>query len=152
MSADEREITPGISNFTSIFEVASNKYKMLTMNDLQTHPYAAKFDTCDSLQAVLDMFQKQAQAFEEYRNGDDRLIKWLNPTINILFTLSATLGEGLALLVRLEEYPYSVSVLPDAYFLAVLPCKSDICGHWSPPHCKCPPRFFGVGMGNIQCS
>jgi hypothetical protein len=99
MSAGEREATPAISNFTSIFETASNEYKRLTKNDLRAHPFAAQFYKCDSPRAVLDIFREQARAFEEYRDRDDKLMAWLDPTVNIVFALSATLGEGLALVV-----------------------------------------------------
>ncbi|KAI0253332.1 hypothetical protein BJV78DRAFT_1152997 [Lactifluus subvellereus] len=78
---------PSISNFTSIFEAAAKEYKGLTKKDLQIHPFAAQFDRCDSPGAVLGIFQNQAQAFDQLRNGDERLMKWL----------SATLGEGIGL-------------------------------------------------------
>ncbi|KAI0249056.1 hypothetical protein BJV78DRAFT_1284306 [Lactifluus subvellereus] len=97
MSLGERETNPTISNFASIFKRAAKEYKKLTKKDLRTHPFAAQFDRCDSPDAVLAVFRGQAQTFEEYRKGDDGLMKWLDPTVNVLFTLSATLGEGLAL-------------------------------------------------------
>ena len=75
----------------------------MTKKDLQTHPFAAQFDRCDSPAAVLNIFRKQAQAFDEFRKGDDRLMTWLDPIVNILSTCSATLGEGLGLVVRLED-------------------------------------------------
>jgi phage-related minor tail protein len=50
----------------------------------------------------LDVFKKQAQAFEEFRKDDDKLMKFLDPTINVLSTLSATIGEGLALVVSFQ--------------------------------------------------
>jgi hypothetical protein len=105
MATTSKQVTdPSISNFTSIFEAATKEYKKLTKKDLQTHPFAAQFDRCDSPAAVLDVFRKQAQAFDEFRKDDDRLMAWLDPTVNILFTCSATLGEGLALVVCLEGF------------------------------------------------
>ena len=97
---------PSISNFTSIFEAATKEYKKLTKKDLQTHIFAAQpeFDRCDSPRVVLDVFRKQAQAFDEFRKGDDRLMTWLDPTVNILFACSATLGKGLALVVCLKGF------------------------------------------------
>ena len=73
------------------------------MKDLHTHPVAAQFNKCDTPHAVLDVFRKQAQAFEEFRKGDDRLITWLDPTVNILSKCSATIGETLSSVVCLER-------------------------------------------------
>jgi hypothetical protein len=86
-----------VSNFTNILDAASDEYKKLTKHDLHTHPFAAVLDTCDSPEAVLNVFRGQACAFDEFCKGDDRLMKWLDPTVHILFTFSATLGEGIAL-------------------------------------------------------
>ncbi|KAI0248658.1 hypothetical protein BJV78DRAFT_1234383, partial [Lactifluus subvellereus] len=98
MATTSKQVTGlSISNFTSIFEAAAKEYKKLTKKDLQTHPFVAQFDRCDSPAAVLDVFRKQAQAFDEFRKGDDKLMTWLDPTVKIIFTCSATLGEGLAL-------------------------------------------------------
>ncbi|KAH9009089.1 hypothetical protein EDB84DRAFT_1221289 [Lactarius hengduanensis] len=90
--------TSSTSNFISIFEAASNAFKKLTGQDLDAHPFSAEFDNCDSPDAVLSIFRKQAEIFDEIRKGDERLIKWLDPTVHILFALSAALGEGVGLI------------------------------------------------------
>jgi hypothetical protein len=123
-----------ISNFTSIFEAAARQYKHITKKDLHTHPFAAQFDRCDSPGAVLDVFRNQAQAFDEFHRGDDRLIRWLDPTVNIFFTFSETIGEGLALVVCLHVFASSVPPLLDAYFSAFLSRQIDICRDRSPPY------------------
>jgi|SRR6266850_7938233 len=51
----------------------------------------------NSPDSVLEVFRKQAQAFDKFRNGYDKLMTWLTPIITILFTFSATLGEGISL-------------------------------------------------------
>lgn len=89
--------TSSASNFVSIFEAASKEYKKLTGQDLNMHPFSVVFDSCDSADAVLSIFRKQAQIFDEIRKGDDRVIKWLDPMVHILFTFSAALGEGVGL-------------------------------------------------------
>ncbi|KAI0249042.1 hypothetical protein BJV78DRAFT_728446 [Lactifluus subvellereus] len=97
MSSHNQPANLVISNFISIFDAASNEYKKLTKQDLRTHPLADQIHNCDSPDAVLVLFQRQAEAFDEFCKGDDRLMKWLDPTVHILFTFSATLGEGIAL-------------------------------------------------------
>jgi hypothetical protein len=95
------------SNFTRIFDAASNEYRRLTKHDLHTHPFAAVLDNCDSPDSVLNVFRKQAQAFDEFCKGDDRLMKWLDPTVHILFTFSGALGEGIAL-VSIKQHSFTV--------------------------------------------
>ncbi|KAI0291204.1 hypothetical protein B0F90DRAFT_1778880 [Multifurca ochricompacta] len=98
MSATQKPILPSsTSNFISIFDAASKEYKKLTRQDLETHPFAAVLDNCKSPDSILAIFERQANAFDEFRNGDDRIIKWLDPIVHILFTFSATLGEGIGL-------------------------------------------------------
>ncbi|KAI9465553.1 hypothetical protein BJY52DRAFT_590291 [Lactarius psammicola] len=98
MSGTQRATgTSSTSNLVSIFEAASKEYKKLTKEDLDTHPFSVEFDSCDSPDAVLSIFRKQAEIFDEIRKGDERLIKWLDPIVHILFTFSAALGEGVGL-------------------------------------------------------
>ncbi|KAI9465568.1 hypothetical protein BJY52DRAFT_1209520, partial [Lactarius psammicola] len=95
MSGTQPAITSSsTSNFVSIFEDASKEYKKLTGQDLNAHPFSVEFDSCDSPDVVLGIFQKQAQIFNEIRKGDEKLMKWLDPIVHILFTFSAALGEG----------------------------------------------------------
>jgi hypothetical protein len=84
------------ANFTAVFNAASNQYKTLTKQDLETHPFAAAFEISNSPDSVMSIFRKQAQAFEKFRKGDDKLMTWLTPIVNILFTFSGSLG-GLGL-------------------------------------------------------
>ena len=96
-TSNQAAADPLTSNFVPIFNAALDEYKRLTGQDLHTHPFSAAFDTCNSPDTVLVVFQKQAQAFDRFRKGDDKLMKWLTPTVNVLFTLSGTLGEGIGL-------------------------------------------------------
>jgi hypothetical protein len=85
------------STFLSIFDVASNEYKRKTGQDLQTHPFADQLDSCASADAILAVFQRQVDALNQARKCHQNLMNWLNPTVNILFLFSATLGEGISL-------------------------------------------------------
>ena len=98
MSTSNRTTDASSTNFTAIFEAASNKYKTLTGQDLQTHPLATELESnSDSPDSILGVFRKQAQALNKSRSGDDKLMKHLTPIVNILFTFSATGGAGLSL-------------------------------------------------------
>ncbi|KAI0252123.1 hypothetical protein BJV78DRAFT_1352556 [Lactifluus subvellereus] len=110
MSTSKQATHPSTSNFTSIFDAAAKEYKKLTKKDLHTHPFAAQFHKCDTPHVVLDVFRKQAQDFEEFRKGDDRLIKWLDPTVNYMFgsDCGSTFISGI---------PREIRFFPCRYFL-----------------------------------
>jgi len=97
MSASNPTAGPSTDNFTAIFNAASKEYDRLTGKRRNTHPLAAQLHTCKNPDDVSGVLRIQAQAFSEFRQGDERLMTWLNPTINILFTFSATLGQGIGL-------------------------------------------------------
>ncbi|KAH9055432.1 hypothetical protein EDB87DRAFT_1824598 [Lactarius vividus] len=63
------------SNFHAIFCASLETYKMRTKKDLLAHPLM----------------------FEQSTSGDDKLTKWLIPTVNVLYAFSAVLGEGVGL-------------------------------------------------------
>jgi hypothetical protein len=97
MSTSNQTVDPSASNFAAIFDAASREYKSLTKKDLATHPFAAAIEGFTSPDAILSVFRKQASTFDKFRKGDDKLMEWLNPIVNILFTFSETLGEGVGL-------------------------------------------------------
>ena len=99
MSASNQTAGPSTStdNFSAIFNAASTEYHRVTGNRLDTHPFAAQPDACESPKAVSDLLRTQAQAFSKFRKGDNKLMACLGPTVHILFTFSATLGEVISL-------------------------------------------------------
>ena len=101
MSASNQSAGPSTDNFTAIFNAASTEYRRLTGKSLDTHPFAAQFDTCQTPDAISNILRTQAQAFAKYHEGDERLMTWLDPTIHILLTFSDTLGEGIGLVSNL---------------------------------------------------
>ena len=97
MSASNQTAGPSTDNFTAIFNAASVEYQTLTGKSLDTHPFAAQLDDCLTPEVVSNVLRTQGQAFSKFREGDERLMAWLDPTIHILFTFSDTLGEGIGL-------------------------------------------------------
>ena len=97
MSTSNQTTDPSTSNFAAIFDAASREYTFLTKKDLATHPLAAVIEGFNTPDAILNVFRKQASAFDKFRKGDDKLMEWLTPIVNILFTFSQTLGEGVGL-------------------------------------------------------
>jgi hypothetical protein len=85
------------SNFASIFNAALESYKRKTENDLTSHPLLSSLQSCDSPEAILTVFRDQIPAFNQPQNGDDRLTRWVPPTVNVLYAFSANIGQGIGL-------------------------------------------------------
>ncbi|KAH9033909.1 hypothetical protein EDB85DRAFT_2274618 [Lactarius pseudohatsudake] len=93
MSLNIQASSSSTPSFQPIFEKALEEYKKKTGNDLTAHPLAAEINSCDSPESILIVLQGKANELNQSRSSDDRLTKWLNPTVNILNALSATLGD-----------------------------------------------------------
>jgi len=85
------------TNFGTTFTAALKDYQKQTKRDITSHPLAAQLQSCDSPSAVLAVLRAQAQAFNQAQNADDKFTKWLDPTVNVLYAFSATLGNGIGL-------------------------------------------------------
>ena len=83
--------------FKPMLDTALAKYKKKTGDDLLAHWLAAELQTCESVDAVLDILRDQAKAFE--RSGDRRLMKWIDPLVHVVHTFSDTLGDGVSLVL-----------------------------------------------------
>ncbi|KAI9434643.1 hypothetical protein H4582DRAFT_2130979, partial [Lactarius indigo] len=81
-------------NVHPIFEKALKEYKKRTGKELSTHPLAEEIRGCGSIEAILAVLQGKAVELHQSQSSDERLTKWLTPTVNALNALSSTLGEG----------------------------------------------------------
>jgi hypothetical protein len=99
MSSPTASQMPPSSDFNSILEAALSEYKRTTGSGLLEHPLAGKVKRCGSIGAISAILQGQAREFQQFRDGDHRLMKWINPMVDVLFTFSETLG-GVASIVR----------------------------------------------------
>src|SRR5580658_5785072 len=85
------------SNFQTIFNNALKAYERRTKKDLLAHPLAAQLQTCDSHSSILIVLQQQVQELNQSQCNNERLTKWLDPTVKVLHTFSETLGGGVSL-------------------------------------------------------
>ena len=85
------------SSFQSIFDASLQSYNNKTKNKLLDHPLATQLQSCNSPNAILSVLQDLIHQFDQRRASDERLNKWLNPIVNVLYTFSDTLGEGVGL-------------------------------------------------------
>ncbi|KAH9177989.1 hypothetical protein EDB89DRAFT_2239711 [Lactarius sanguifluus] len=84
-------------DFGKIFGTALEVYRKQTKKDIASHPLATQLLSCDTPSAILAILRAQVQAFDQSQSADERLTKWLDPTVNVLYAFSATLGEGAGL-------------------------------------------------------
>jgi hypothetical protein len=82
------------SHFQLIVIRALKTYKMRTKKDIFAHPLAAQLRACNSPGAILLVLQQQVQARNQSRRSHERLTLCLDPTVNVLYTFSRALEEG----------------------------------------------------------
>ena len=95
--SDSPSTSTSQSNFVSIFNAALESYKRKTKKDLASHPLLLTLQSCDSAEAILTVLREQIPASSQSQNVDDGLTKWVTPTVNVLYSFSATLGQGVGL-------------------------------------------------------
>ncbi|KAF8261370.1 hypothetical protein EI94DRAFT_1810365 [Lactarius quietus] len=88
------------SNFQLIIDAFDDNAKQLGV-DLTNNPYAETLRACDSPNAILELLQEKAHAFKDYWDGDQKLISWLKPVVQVVHDFSAVLGQA----IRLVPFP-----------------------------------------------
>ena len=94
MSQPNPATTIPSTNFNVIFDKALEEYKVTTKKDLVSHPLASQFRACNSAADIMTVLQNQVHQFEQSRGADERLRRWLDPTINVLYAFSGILSQG----------------------------------------------------------
>jgi hypothetical protein len=56
-----------------------------------------QLQACNSTSSILAVLEQQVQQLNQSQISDERLTKWLDPTVKVLYTLSGTLGTGVSL-------------------------------------------------------
>jgi fungal STAND N-terminal Goodbye domain len=120
-----RPTSTSSSNFQVIFNNALKAYERRTKKDLLAHPLAAKLQSCNSPSSILTVLQQQVQELNQSQSSDERLTKWLDPTVKVLYTLSETLGEGVSLVCPVTSKCRDLH--SHTYFSGILARESDLC-------------------------
>jgi hypothetical protein len=82
------------STFQSVLNVALERYENKTKNKLLTHPLATQIQSCDSPAAIHGVLEGIVQRFDQRRRNDERLTKWLTPTVEVLYSFSSAVGNA----------------------------------------------------------
>jgi hypothetical protein len=98
MSQNRPDITSS-SNYQDIFDNAMKAYKKKTGRDLTSDPLLLRLKSCDCPDAVIALLREQVPGFDQSGSSStsDGVTKWLDPTVNVLFTFSSTIGGALSL-------------------------------------------------------
>ena len=119
------------SNFQSVFNAALKSYEEKTKKNILRHPLAAQLQACKSPDDILAILQDNVKEFEQSRSADERLSRWLNPTINVLYAFSATLGAGVGVVSLTKSICLSCAF--NITLAGVLSRDRDLFWHWDPP-------------------
>lgn len=109
MSSSSSNSNVSFSQFQDLFDAALRKYGQKTGTDLATDPLITALENCNSLDAVLEILQYQADTFDQFRDGGwmVQLMRRLEPTVDILLRLSTSGIFGHAVgLVRITKSTY----------------------------------------------
>jgi hypothetical protein len=87
------------ANYQSIFDSALQEYTKKTRKDLSSDPLFRRLQSCDSPDDIVTMLQQQIPGLDQSSDGssDDRLTKWLDPTVKVINAFCATIGGAVAL-------------------------------------------------------
>jgi hypothetical protein len=87
------------TNFETVFSAALKEYKKQTKRDIASHPLATQLQSCDSPSAILVVLRARVQKFDQSQSADEKWVKWVDPTVNVLYAFSATLGNSVGLVI-----------------------------------------------------
>ncbi|KAI9435501.1 hypothetical protein H4582DRAFT_2130492, partial [Lactarius indigo] len=95
MSSSSQTAMPSAeSQFESIFSAALGEFKKKTGKNLLDDWLAKELQGCNSVEAVMDIIQGQAEAFDKFKNGGSKLMEWIYSSVHVLHAISGALGDG----------------------------------------------------------
>ena len=124
------------SRFQVIFNDALKLYQKQTKKDLTTHPLASQLQSCNSTTAIIAVLQGQVREFDEACSDDERLTKWLNPTVNVLCAFSAAVSGGVSLVSLNTRASPGLKASSEIHCQGLFACECDLCRHRCIPYRK----------------
>jgi fungal STAND N-terminal Goodbye domain len=77
---------------------ALDDYAKQTGIDLtKRNPFTDQLLNCVSPKDILDLLEEKAKAFKDYRDKNQKLIKWLSPVVQVLHVFAGVLGAATSL-------------------------------------------------------
>ena len=122
------------SNFQSVFDAAFYDYSKQTGIELATYPFAQDLQDCRSADDLLNVFQDRAKRFQDYRDGNRKLINCLKPLVQFLHAFSGFLAEVTAPVSPPVSQSYTINLFTRLALGALWTYQSNYCRH------RCSPR------------
>lgn len=85
-----------------VFNAALVEYVHQTGNDLAEHPLSAELENSKSPSDILNVIGKLAKTFHRSKEGNKSLVKALEPTVNVVCSLSGAFGNSVGLVRPFE--------------------------------------------------
>ena len=114
------QTSPGSSTqgiFLSVFDNALKVYEEKTGKDLSSNPLLHKIETCYSPDDIITILRQQIPKSYKSQSGDDKLTRWLNPTVNVIKAVSANIGGAVALVSPTTHYEVISSAMCPLIFV-----------------------------------
>lgn len=145
--------TSSSSNFQTIFESALEEYEKKTKKDLRSYPLYSKLELDTNNHSPVAVLTALRQ-LDQSRSVDDKLIRWLNPTVSVIYNLSQAITEdfGLVTLVSLNGRRLTCAGSGAHYIAGVPTCGGDLHCDRRPSFCECHLWFIYVGFSDIRRS
>ena len=81
----------------AIFEASLKEYEKRTEISLLTHPLMAQLQDCNSPADILVVLRSQVAQSKQTTSSEDKLMKWLDPIINVLSASSHVINACVGL-------------------------------------------------------
>ena len=85
-----------VISFQAILDKALDDYREQIGVELDKHPFTAELQGRGSPDDILKLLETKANTFKAYRDGNRKLIKWLNPVVQVINTLSGVIGQAVS--------------------------------------------------------
>ena len=119
-----------------ILDAAFAEYAKQIGIDPTKHPFADQLQTCHSPDDVLKLLEVKANEFQDYRDGNRKLIDCLKPVVNVIRVVSDVLGEVVSLVSRNSLVGLLVLPAHDVIVLLLGAVPTSGCDI---RRCKCSP-------------
>ncbi|KAF8463552.1 hypothetical protein DFH94DRAFT_857982 [Russula ochroleuca] len=96
VSQSPPEAAASSSDYDIIFDNALKVYRKKTGNDLVSDPLFHRLEICNSPDSVLALLKDRIHGFDQSEGRDERLTKWVNPVVNVLYNFAATIGGAVS--------------------------------------------------------
>ena len=130
------------SHFLAIFQAALKSYEKQTKKDLLAHPLASQLQSCNSTSAIVAVLEDQVREFDKCHSADERLTKWLGPTVNVLCAFSAAVFGGVGLVSLDTELMWALKLPLTFIFSGIFACQCHLCRHRYLRFSKYPVDLF----------